>query len=152
MQNAADRKQIRAAEKAAKLAERNRGEVIAALANTEPGRRYLWDRLAEANVFSSTYHDNPQRMAFSEGLRSSGLALMEDFMRYAPDQFILAMREANGRRTESDTIAADRANGKFTGSEESRRQSEEFSGTYAEAGAESFGDPGDEGTGEVDYH
>lgn len=150
MHNAADRKQIRAAEKAAKLAERNRGEVIAALAGTEPGRRYLWDRLAEANVFSSTYHDNSQRMAFSEGLRSAGLALMEDFMRYAPDQFIQAMREANGRRTESDTRDADRAAGKYNGSEESRRQSEEFGGFDVSGATEVDGlDPT---AGEGEFH
>lgn len=103
--NASDRKQVREAEKSARLADQNRGAVIADLASRESGRRYLWDRIAEAGVFASTYHDNPQRMAFAEGQRTVGLALLNDFMHYAPDNFIQAMRESNGRRTESDTRA-----------------------------------------------
>lgn len=103
--NASDRKQVREAEKSARLADQNRGAVIADLASRESGRRYLWDRIAEAGVFSTTYHDNPQRMAYSEGQRAVGLALLNDFMSYAPDNFIQAMRESNARRIESDTRA-----------------------------------------------
>ena len=139
MDNAADRKQIRAAEKATKLAEQNRGEVIVALAGTEPGRRYLWERIADANVFSSTYSDDPQRMAFNEGVRSLGLDVLNDFMRYAPDNFILAMREANGRRTESDArTSANRTAGELDGITEPGWEPEEHPSAGTDAGAEGY--------------
>lgn len=137
MYNAADRKQVREAEKLAKLAERNRGAVIADLASREPGRRYLWDRIAEAGVFTSTYHDNPQRMAFNEGQRHAGLALLSDFMSYAPDNFLLAIREANGRRTESfardDNRAGPNGSAEHSGIAEPGWEPEESPGHEARA-------------------
>ena len=127
MDNASDRKQIRRAEKAAKLAERNRSEVIVALASHESGRKYLWDRIADAGVFTTIYSDSPQRMAFNEGLRSGGLALLADFMQFAPDNFIQAMREENGRRTTDAAIDRNEASGEDgepTRGEEPRREPE----------------------------
>lgn len=142
MDNAADKKQIRRAQKAAKLAERNRAEVIVSLASTEPGRRYLWERIGEAGVFESVYNDNPQRMAFLAGRQDSGRALMDDFMRYAPDNFIVAMREANGRRTANDTI--DR-NSSRTPDAGELRGSQEPGWELEGGGAVSFGDAEDGG-------
>ena len=100
--NAADRKSIRAAEKAAKLVDDNNRTVITAVMNTAPGRRYLWDKLAAAHVFATTFSTDPVQMAFNEGQRNQGLLLLNDIMEWCPDQFILAMREFNGRRTSSE--------------------------------------------------
>lgn len=102
--DASDRKQVRKAEKLVKLAERNRASILVQLASTAAGREYLWNELSESHIFASTYSDNSQRMAFLEGQRSSGLRLLDAIMQSCPDQFIQAMREANGRRTVSDTI------------------------------------------------
>lgn len=110
----ADRKSIRAAERRARETDRTRGEVLINLMGTIPGRAWVWDRLEAANIFASTYNDNPQRMAFLEGHRTAGLQLLGDLMQWCPDLFIQAMREANARRTES--AAAD-APGSTTGSE-----------------------------------
>jgi hypothetical protein len=93
-----DRKAIRRAEKASRLAELNDREVMVAIASTTNGRRYLWNRLAECHLFTPIYNDNPQRMAFLEGERNAGLKLLSDFMQWCPEEFILAMREDNGRR------------------------------------------------------
>ena len=38
-------------------------------------------------------------MAFNEGERNAGIKLLNDIIQYCPEQFIEAMREANGRRT-----------------------------------------------------
>ena len=139
--NAADRKQIRAAEKAAAEADRERGEVIVALMSNKHGRRFVWDKLSDAHIFATTFSIDPIQMAFNEGQRNQGLALLDDIIRSCPDQFILAMREANGRRTESDTIANARTStgsgdtGERTGGEEPGREPEEqpdsFAGTEA---------------------
>lgn len=100
--DASDRKSIRRAEKAASIADRTRGEVLVQIMSTTAGREWVWHRLAQGNVFQSTYNDQPQRMAFEEGKRSAGLSLLDDIMQWCPEQFIEAMREANGRRTESE--------------------------------------------------
>ena len=124
--NAADRKQVRAAEKAAAIAERERGEVVVEMMATPQRRRYVWDKLTESRMFETTYNDDPGRMAYLEGFRAAGIALMMDVMQYCPDQFILAMREANGRRTVDDTINAAN-NGQRRSSEEPGRELEGLS-------------------------
>lgn len=102
--NTADRKAIRAKEKRARLDEENDKQVLTALMSTYGGRAYVWRRLEYANVFSTVYNESPARMAFNEGIRNAGLELLNAVMSCAPDQFIQAMREANGRRTDRDTI------------------------------------------------
>ena len=119
--NAADRKAIRAAEKAAKLVDDNNRTVITAVMNTAPGRRYLWDKLAAAHVFATTFSTDPVQMAFNEGQRNQGLLLLNDIMEWCPDQFILAMRESNARRTVNDTTDANRDAGE-------RRNGEDHNG------------------------
>jgi hypothetical protein len=119
--NAADRKQIRAAEKAAAISARERGEVVIALMSTAPGRRFVWDRLADASIFATTFSTDPIQMAFNEGQRNQGLTLLDEIIRSCPDQFILAMRESNARRTESDvrtSSSPDARTGERTGGEE----------------------------------
>ena len=111
MYDASNRKHIRAAEKSAKVADRTRGEVLARLASDVGGRHYLWDRLAELHVFTSTYNDNPSRMAFLEGQRAAGLSLLADILHWCPEQFLQMMVEANGRRTADDDNDTDRAAG-----------------------------------------
>ena len=100
--DASNRKHIRAAEKAAAIAERERAEVVVEMMATVPRRRYVWEKLADAHIFSTTFSTDPIQMAFNEGQRNQGLALLDEIIRSCPDQFILAMRESNARRTESD--------------------------------------------------
>lgn len=100
--NTGERKDIRRAEKAAKLAEQNRGEVLLAIMSTIPGREWIWNRLSMAGVFTVFPPTNALAMAFNEGNRNQGLALLNDVMQWCPDEFILAMREANARRTDDD--------------------------------------------------
>ena len=119
--NAADRKQVRAAEKAAAIAERERGEVVVEMMATPQRRRYVWEKLAAAGIFSTTFSTDPVQMAFNEGQRNQGLVLLNDVIQYCPEQFILAMREANGRRTADDTIDANRDAGE-------RRNGEDHNG------------------------
>jgi hypothetical protein len=97
--NAADRKAIRAAEKAAATAEAQRAEVIVESMATVPRRRYVWDKLADCGIFRTTFSTDPLQMAFNEGQRNAGLTLLNDIIQYCPEQFIQAMREHNGRRS-----------------------------------------------------
>ena len=97
--NAADRKHIRAAEKAAAIAERQHREVVVEMMATPQRRRYIWEKLAEAHVFSVPFYSDSGQMYFSEGERNAGTKLLADIMECCPEQFILAMRESNARRT-----------------------------------------------------
>lgn len=129
--NAAERKDIREAEKREKQDQRVREDVLRSLADTIGGRQFLWEELSTANIFHTTYDDNPTRMAFNEGKRAGGLRLLGDIMSACPEQFIQAMREANVRRVAADATAAR----KRSSSEEPGRDDEGSSG----------GDPSTEG-------
>jgi hypothetical protein len=99
MDNAASRKEIRRKEKDARLAEKTRGGVTIDLMSTKNGRGYVWDQLAAAHVFSTSYSPDALQMAFAEGERNSGLRLLNDIIEWCPEQFIQMMREQNERST-----------------------------------------------------
>jgi hypothetical protein len=113
--NTADRKSIRAAEKASRVADRERGEVIISIASTSAGRRYLWEKLESAHIFTTSWHDSPGRMAFLEGERNTGLQLLNDIIRWCPDEFILMMREHNVRHELGSSSASERSSGEDSG-------------------------------------
>lgn len=133
--NAADRKSIRAAEKAAKIVDANNQTVVVAIMSTEAGRRYIWDKLTLANLFSTTFSTDTMQMAFNEGNRNQGLLLLNDIIEWCPEEFIQAMREANGRRNQS-------AAGQRTGVENGDGRDQESTGDAAgdDAGDETSGD------------
>ena len=130
--NASDRKSIRAAEKTSAIAERERGEVVVEMMATQARRRYVWEKLGAAGIFSTTFSTDPGQMAFNEGQRNQGLVLLNDIIQYCPEQFIEAMREFNGRRTSSDATArgnlGERPSGEDTGGDDSGPGSEGDSG------------------------
>lgn len=97
--NAANRKDIRRAEKDANHVERSRLDVIRHLCDDTAGRRYIWDRLSAAHIFTSSFSPDALAMAFAEGERNIGLQLLNDIMLACPDHFLLMMREHNERST-----------------------------------------------------
>ena len=97
MDNASNRKSIRRKEKAARLADVQRREVITQVMSTSAGRQWVWDQLALCHIFSTTFTIDPHMSAFQEGQRSAGLALLADILLACPDQYIQAMRESNAR-------------------------------------------------------
>lgn len=99
--NTSDRKSVRAAEKASALVDRQRGEVLVSVMETGPGREWIWNKLSEANIFHTTFSTDPVQMAFNEGQRNQGLVLLNDIIQWCPDNFILTMREHNGRTSSS---------------------------------------------------
>lgn len=132
--NASDRKSVRAAEKAAALADRQRGEVIVAICSTAAGRRFLWEKLGSAHIFQTSFNTDSHRMAFNEGERNQGLLLLNDIIQWCPEQFIQAMREHNER---SSSDAAARDTGERTGGENGNGRDQGSAGDTAEWGGES---------------
>ncbi len=100
--NANDRKQIREAKKASRLDDRARQATISSLMSTNLGRQYVYNLLSRCHVFSSSFNTNALAMAFAEGERNVGLAIVADIMPICADQYTIMTREAHDR-----SIAAD---------------------------------------------
>ncbi len=100
--NAAERKDIRAAEKAAKLVEAQRYDVVRGLMSVAAGRSYVLAKLISAHIFHTSFSSDPLQMAFAEGERNQGLQLLNDIMAICPDQYILMMRESDVRDAAAD--------------------------------------------------
>ena len=98
--DASNRKDIRAAEKAAAIAERNRINYLAAAMSTTQGRVWFYDLLEFCHVFADPFTGNALAEAYSKGERNVGLRIFADILTHCPDSYILMVKEANGRRTE----------------------------------------------------
>ena len=114
--NAANRKSIRRKEKASRLADVQRREVITQLMSTEAGRHWMWDTLASCHIFATTFNGDPTQSAFMEGQRAAGLAMLSDIMAACPDQYIQAMRESNVRSTADEQRSSTESDGGDSGS------------------------------------
>ncbi len=97
MYDASSRKDIRAAEKRAATAERNRAAYIVNAMVTTIGRAWFFDLLERCHCFQEPFTGNALQEAFLKGERTIGLAVLADIHRYAPDQYIAMMTEANHR-------------------------------------------------------
>lgn len=101
--NAADRKQVRQQEKAARLEESQRREIIKGIMSLAAGRQWMLERLESCHVFASSYTGNALATAFAEGERNVGLQLLDDVMRSVPDLYVTMMQERNARDAYRDT-------------------------------------------------
>jgi len=61
---------------------------------TAQGRRIVWRMLERAGVFRSSFSSDAMAMAFNEGNRNSGLALLATVNSLAPAEYIKMMQEA----------------------------------------------------------
>jgi hypothetical protein len=143
--NAADRKSVRQQEKAARLADRQRQEVITSIMSTAPGRAWLWDTLASCHIFVTTFIPDSNASAFQEGRRSVGLALLADIMQACPDYYIQAMRESNERHITQSI----RDSSVSTSDDPASERSSSPLADGGDLGAES--DPGDTEVRDPDY-
>lgn len=64
------------------------------LMSTVDGRRWVWNRLAEAAIFSGDENLDPYYMAFQKGARNAGLRLLNDVSRFTPNEYITMTQEA----------------------------------------------------------
>lgn len=108
MRNAAERKDIRRAEKHAADAERARIDFICAAMSTAPGRAWFYNLLATCRVFADPFSGDALLEAHNKGQRNIGLMIYADIVGNCPDHFVTMMREAsiqeqiNERRAKPD--------------------------------------------------
>ena len=95
--NAAERKDVREAAKAARLHDSNRLEIVRGIMSLPAGRHYIYSLLASCHVFASTFSGNALQSAFSEGERNVGLRLLADIMSACPERYLLMIQERNAR-------------------------------------------------------
>lgn len=88
MSNAANVKEITAKRQRQKSDEEVAKLVLRTLMGNVDGRRYVWLRLAECHVFSSTFTGDPLTSAFREGERNIGLMLYSSIARDCPNECV----------------------------------------------------------------
>ena len=95
------RKDIREAEKALDIRRRAHIEFLVQSLATRSGRVWFWDFLSECQVFVSAPAFNPHIDYFNHGQRNVGMRILADILAHCPDQYLLMIREANDRLSDS---------------------------------------------------
>ena len=119
--SAATRASVRAAEKAAKLADANRKVVIVELMSSVPGRAWVYNLLAACHIYRNPFTTDTHLTAFACGEMNVGQQhILADIMRFCPDQYIQLLREANERsNTAAQLDRGSNGNGRDSGSSDS---------------------------------
>ena len=107
--SAADRKSIRAQEKRSAYIDRARGDFVRVMMSTIEGRLYVHEHLSTCHIFATTFNLNALQSAFAEGQRNIGLQLLNDVMRFCPEQYLPMMREANVRHDSDNRTSGPRS-------------------------------------------
>lgn len=81
------------AEEKAKLRARVEIEDLKRVMANKSGRRFVYGILARAGVWRSSFHTNALQMAFNEGARNEGLALLAKLTDHCPDTYSLMLTE-----------------------------------------------------------
>ena len=92
--SATNERQIKA-RNAQKKRDRLTDEIITKqLMSTPDGRRWVWLRLAEANLYHENENFDPGSMAYAKGVRNTALRLLNDVSRFSPHEYIIMTQEA----------------------------------------------------------
>jgi len=101
--DASNRRDVRTAQKQAKVAEQQRKEIMNGIMSVAPGRKWMCELLETCHIFATSFSDSQLRMAFMEGQREIGLRMLSDIMGACPDQYVEMMRERNARSSADDS-------------------------------------------------
>ena len=99
--DAGDRRHVERREKTAKAARARRGEDFRWLMGDVRGRRFVWDLLAKAGLFRTSFGVSAELTAFNEGRRDLGLTVLADLMRLCPEQYARMQAEAISKQPAS---------------------------------------------------
>ena len=100
--DAGDRRHVERREKTAKTARLQRHEDFRWLMADLRGRRFVWDLLAKAGLFRSSFGGSAELTAFNEGRRDLGLSVLADMMRLCPEQYARMQAEAISKQPASN--------------------------------------------------
>lgn len=95
--NAGERKDVRKAEKNAKIIDDSHARFLAVSMGTTEGRRWFHSLFESCHIFNDPFSGNALIEAYSKGERNVGLRLFADVVATCPDQYIIMMHEAQIR-------------------------------------------------------
>jgi hypothetical protein len=95
--NAGERKDVRKAEKAAKVVDDAHARFLAISMGTIEGRKWFHSLFESCHIFADPFSGNALVEAYSKGERNVGLRLFADVVAVCPDQYIIMMHEAQIR-------------------------------------------------------
>lgn len=90
---ASQERAAKSAEDKAKLRARQDVEDTKALMSRKQGRRFVHGILERAGVWRLSFHTNALQMAFNEGARNEGLALLAKITEHCPEFYSLMLKE-----------------------------------------------------------
>lgn len=91
----------------ARRVQRRDDEEFAALMAGAPFRAFVWRLLARARLHETSFNRDPLLMAFAEGERNAGLALLHDIDRLCPNQYPAMAEEAARRASQTPEEESD---------------------------------------------
>ena len=100
--DASNRKDIRNAEKDAKVDEIMRVDFLRAAMSTIQGRAFFHDFLEFCHLFADPFSGDALLEAYRKGERNVGLRTFADLLAHCPDYYIQMVKEANDRRIACD--------------------------------------------------
>ena len=100
--DASNRKDIRRAEKEARVVEVRALDYLKAAMTVPQGRAWFHDLLESCHCFNEVPNWEPYQEMYYKGMRNVGLRIFADITAHCPDDYITMMKEANARRIERD--------------------------------------------------
>ncbi len=97
VQNAADPRQVRRAERKERRSENRRLAAYKAMLGTAEGRYVFWDLLSKARIFGSIFHPSGSSLYYNAGRQDFGHELVADLIRADDDGYLLMEREQRAR-------------------------------------------------------
>ena len=105
MYNAGERKDVRRAEKQAKVTAQLHADAIRGVMSHSVGRAWMYDFLEQCHIFHTAFTGDNNATNFALGEQSMGLRLLASLMQVCPDDYLLMTREANERHLAADSRA-----------------------------------------------
>ncbi len=108
MTSATNERQIRVRKDQARRDRITDETIVKSLMSHVDGRRWVWLRLSEAQIFVEDGDLDPYRMAYMKGVRQPALRLLRDVNRFAPTSYVTMTEENTGielrfEQTEEDS-------------------------------------------------
>jgi hypothetical protein len=135
MYDASSRKDVRKAEKSARIASRDDADAIKKIMSDTFGRAWMWRKLEAAHIFSDPFTGDPLIEAYNKGFRNFGMIFLADIMLHCPNQYLKMTQEANVRRINDDNDS-NPASSEHSGGEDANGGNQGRQPTDADDGSE----------------
>lgn len=103
-----DRADVRKQRRIARAQRKDEIVFLARLLAEPVGRRWLYQKLEECHIYSTSFTTNALAMAFNEGERNVGLRLVAELTAASPENYLQMLKEVEDERRNVDESRADR--------------------------------------------